>query len=109
MMATTTNELKRLHHEIELLKQRVAQLERQGNKEVKPASTRRMTFVTDENARADTVLRRAGMLSEPTESERRIVEEWKRVATKERTRLIQEFRTAKLDAPLAQIVIESRR
>ncbi len=115
-MATTEIELKRLKSEVETLKKKVARLERRENgKRRSIARKRRLTTPRlrkrglNENERADQILRRAGLLAEPTEREKQLVAEWRAVPESERNRLLDQFRSTKLNIPLSQIVIEQRR
>ncbi len=106
-MATTTLELKRLQREVATLKKKVARLERRGNGEARAEMPKARTM--SENERADEILRRAGLLSEPTEKEKQLVQEWERVPLSERQRLVQVLRNVKLDKPLSEMITENRR
>ncbi|MBI3741288.1 MAG: hypothetical protein HY257_05975 [Chloroflexi bacterium] len=108
-MATTANELKRLQREVAALKEKVARLER-GREDY---STRRAdkleTRASSENERADEILRRAGLLAEPSPEEISRAERWMALPQAQREKLRGEFYNAKLDKPLSEIVIENRR
>lgn len=62
-----------------------------------------------ERERVREILRKAGLVGEPTAKEKQLIAEWETVPAEERARLLAEFRTAKLTKPLSQIVIENRR
>ncbi|MBI3538042.1 MAG: hypothetical protein HY070_10860 [Chloroflexi bacterium] len=114
-MAIRESELKQMRREIENLKRQVANLKRAHNGKARPrvkraiSASRKVNRALSENERALEIVRRAGLLSEPTEREKQRVTKWLAVPEEERKRLQQEYRTAKLDKMLSDIVIENRR
>jgi hypothetical protein len=62
-----------------------------------------------EKERGLAALRRAGLLADPPPHILSAAEEWRRIPEEERRRIQAELRTLRLDPPLSQIILESRR
>jgi hypothetical protein len=114
-MATTSEQLKRMQREIEILKKKVVRLERResGKRQVerprKSTGSRERKGSASERERASGALQAAGLVSEPTEYERQLVAEWRQVPEPERNQLVEQFRNMELDRPLSDLIIEQRR
>jgi hypothetical protein len=62
-----------------------------------------------ERERGLAALRRSGLLVDPPPHILAAAEEWRRIPEEERERIQAELRALRLDPPLSQIIIESRR
>jgi hypothetical protein len=62
-----------------------------------------------ERERGLAALRRAGLLVDPPPHILAVAEEWRRIPEEERKRIQAELRALRLDPPLSQIILESRR
>ncbi len=108
-MAISEKTIKQMQKDIRDIKRQLAQRQRNKTARAKSVSKPRTSRSRSESERADEILRAAGLLSEPTARERQLIAEWEAMPAEERTRLTEEFRTAKFDKPLSEIVIENRR
>lgn len=108
-MTISEKTIKQMQKDIRDIKRQLAR--RQPNQTARTKSTSKLRTSRSRSAgeRADEILRAAGLLSEPTAKEKQLIAEWNAIPTEERTRLVEEFRTAKFDKPLSEIVIENRR
>jgi len=106
-MAISIKEFRQMQKDIREIKRQLAR----GKPKRRNGTPKPVRFIRkgSEGARADEILRRAGIPSEPTAQEKMIIAEWRLVPAEERERLIEEFRTAKFDKTLSEIVIENRR
>ena len=111
-MATTVQQLKQLEKQVLRLKSESAKMRRALREHgilPTPRTTGARAKKMTERERVDEILRAAGLLSKPTTQEKQLVAEWNAIPAEERTRLTEEFRNAKFDKPLSEIVIENRR
>lgn len=113
-MAGTAERLKRMQHELQALKKRVAALERGTNDKRRvakpqPAAPRVHKRALSENERAGEILRRAGLLAELTPKEKAMAAEWRALPEEERQRVRDTLWNLKLEKPLSEIIIENRR
>ena len=116
-MASQVVKIRELDQRLERVEKQVARLEREkksrreGSPTVRQSSRTRTRVVVrrSRSEEVDEILRRAGLLHEPTERERQLVAEWQAVSLEERTRLVEEFRAMKFEKPLSDIIIENRR
>jgi hypothetical protein len=104
-MSTQMTKFEELDRRLRKVEQQVAALSQSSDRGIEAVAQ----DVRDERAVADDILRRAGLLSEPTEREKALAAEWDALPEEERRRAFEEFSSAAPDVMLSQIVIDNRR
>jgi len=107
-MAVSEIQLKELVKRVEYLERGFRRLEIALKPLVAPASEVSPEGPS-EKERGLAALRRAGLLVDPPPHILAAAEEWRRIPEEERRRIQAELRTLRLDPPLSQIILESRR
>jgi hypothetical protein len=107
-MAVSEVQLKELVKRVEYLERGLHRLETALEPLVAPASEVSLEGLS-EKERGLAALRRAGLLVDPPPHILAAAEEWRRIPEEERRRIQAELRTLRLDPPLSQIILESRR
>jgi hypothetical protein len=106
-MTTTTVQLKKLQHEVETLKKRVARLERKnGEREETPLKS---TKGRTEAEHVDEILRRAGLLAELTPGEKARAAEWRALPEERKREVIEKLDSLRLNPPLSKLIHDERR
>jgi hypothetical protein len=107
-MAVSEAQFKELVRRVERLETGLHRLEVAGEQEVTP-SPELAAVELGEKERGLAALRRAGLLVDPPPHILAAAEEWRRIPEEERQRIRAELRALRLDPPLSQIILESRR
>ena len=107
-MAVSEAQFKELVKRVEHLETGLHRLETAVEQEVTPAPEVAEAELS-EKERGLAALRRAGLLVDPPPHILAAAEEWRRIPEEERRRIQAELRALRLDPPLSQIILESRR
>ena len=107
-MAVPEVQLKELVKRVEHLERGLNRLEIVLERRVAPEPEVPLEELS-ERERGLAALRRAGLLVDPPPHILAAAEEWRRIPEEERRRIQAELRTLRLDPPLSQIILESRR
>lgn len=107
-MAVSEVPFKELVKRVEYLERGLHRLETALERQVPPASEVSLQGLS-EKERGLAALRRAGLLVDPPPHILDAAEEWRRIPEEERRRIQAELRTLRLEPPLSQIILESRR
>ena len=107
-MAVLEVQLKELVKRVEDLERGLHRLEVALEPLVAPAAEVSLEGLS-EKERGLAALRRAGLLVNPSPYTHALAEEWRKRPKEERERIQAELRALRLDPPLSQIILESRR
>lgn len=107
-MAILETQLKELGKRVEQLEEGLHRLEAELELEEAPATEVAVEGLS-EKERGLAALRRAGLLVDPPPHILAVAEEWRRIPEEERKKIQAELRALRLDPPLSQIILESRR
>jgi hypothetical protein len=107
-MAVPEVQFKELVKRVEHLERGLHRLEVALERQVAPEPEASLEELS-ERERGLAALRRSGLLVDPPPHILAAAEEWRRIPEEERERIQAELRALRLDPPLSQIIIESRR
>lgn len=107
-MAMSGAQFKELVKRVKQLEEGLHRLEAESGLEEAPAPEVVVEGLS-EKERGLAALRQAGLLVDPPPHILAVAEEWRRIPEEERKKIQAELRALRLDPPLSQIILESRR